>query len=330
MEIRKGEPLTGPAGQIFNQLLKLTGIARDECLITNVFDFHLEDNDIASITAGAKEKKDWPGYDLPPVLRGKFILPEYANQLDRLAAEIKRADPAVIVPMGGVALWALTGNSWITKARGAVDIAVMTAPGYKIVPTYHPSFIIHTYNAMIPAAADITRALLESETPKKVAYTPRELWLEPTLADIREFKRTRLAPAALISVDIETKPKFRQITAVGFSSDSRYAISIPFTRDEGPDRNYWADPADEVEAWRLVREICGMPNPKLLQNGPYDIIWLWKIMGIAVKNYQEDTRLMHHALYPELPKSLEFMGSLYAKEFAWKNMRQGGAIKRDE
>jgi hypothetical protein len=31
---------------------------------------------------------------------------------------------------------------------------------------------------------------------------------------------------------------------------------------------------------------------------------------------------LHHALFPELPKSLGFMGSIYTNESSWKLLRE--------
>jgi hypothetical protein len=44
-----------------------------------------------------------------------------------------------------------------------------------------------------------------------------------------------------------------------------------------------------------------------------------------------DTMLLHHSMYPELPKSLGFLGSIYTNEAAWKLMRRDAEeLKRDE
>jgi len=42
--------------------------------------------------------------------------------------------------------------------------------------------------------------------------------------------------------------------------------------------------------------------------------------------------LLHHALYPELPKGLGFLGSIYTNEASWKLMRRerSDTVKRDE
>lgn len=55
------------------------------------------------------------------------------------------------------------------------------------------------------------------------------------------------------------------------------------------------------------------------QNQTYDHIWLYEVFGIRVRGAEHDTRLMHHALFPELPKDLPYMVKLHTS-FAmdWK------------
>ena len=70
---------------------------------------------------------------------------------------------------------------------------------------------------------------------------------------------------------------------------------------------------------------------KIFQNGLYDISFLWRAYGIGVRGAEEDTMLLHHALYPESLKGLGFLGSIYCDEGAWKGMRKGTeTIKRED
>jgi hypothetical protein len=71
---------------------------------------------------------------------------------------------------------------------------------------------------------------------------------------------------------------------------------------------------------------------KTFQNGLYDISFLWRSYGLRVRNPEHDTMLLHHALQPESPKGLDFLGSVYTEEASWKLMRPRGkqTIKRDE
>jgi DNA polymerase I-like protein with 3'-5' exonuclease and polymerase domains len=63
------------------------------------------------------------------------------------------------------------------------------------------------------------------------------------------------------------------------------------------------------------------PVTKVFQNGLYDLQYIYQ-MGIRPRNCTEDTMLMHHALYPEMKKGLEFLGSVYTNEASWKLMRK--------
>ena len=85
---------------------------------------------------------------------------------------------------------------------------------------------------------------------------------------------------------------------------------------------------EELEAWDFVRQVCRKPT--LCQNGFHDVYCLADV-GVFV-NWVADTMFDHHALYPELPKDLGFLGSVYTNEFSWKLMRPRGLIteKDDE
>jgi len=175
---------------------------------------------------------------------------------------------------------------------------------------------------------DLMKAERERHTPK-ISYTPREIWIQPEIDDIRAFKHA-VRNAKYLSIDIETIPKFRQITCIGFADSVGRALVVPFCDKRQPNNSYWRTAEEEVEALELVRDLCMQGVVKIGQNFTYDLQWILGIWGIKVLGYSEDTRLMHHALYPELPKDLGFLGSCYAKEKSWKMYRGDKADKRDE
>ena len=96
--------------------------------------------------------------------------------------------------------------------------------------------------------------------------------------------------------------------------------------------------ATERRAWDAVRAILHNPVPKLGQNfGSFDAPWLLSRMGIRVRNYCHDLRLLHKTLYPELPASLQFMGNSYSRQGSWKHWSKESGVrekargaKRDE
>lgn len=346
-----GFPLVGPSGRVFDQILRVAGLAcrgeglelpdrakrvqgllrsRTDFLVTNVFDAQLPEgkrsNDLAQWCASAPEAKTWDGYDLPPIKSAGYLRPEHVHHLDRLRAELEAARPNLIVPLGATALWALTGESDISLARGAISTASRLVPGVKILPTYHPAHVQQEWRLFHVAVLDLVKAAAEAEFPE-VRLVKRRIHIRPTLADLVRWEALLLASPCL-AVDIETAKQ--QITCIGFAPDATTAYVIPFVDYEKPSRSYWYSVEAEAEAWRTVRRICEGPATKLMQNGLYDCYYLIRQMGIWPRGYSEDLRLQHHALYPELPKSLAFMGATYAQAGPWKTMANHRREKRDD
>lgn len=327
-ELDKGQPLVGPSGRIFNAMLRTAGLDREDYFITNVFDEKIPDNKIKNWCVGIKDAKAG-GYlgVLPPIGSNGILDIRYHHHLARLADELRRANPTVIVPLGGTALWAFTGKSNIGQMRGTAFPASRIMAGVKLIPTYHPSFIMKKYTQYSIVVRDLQYASQEAEKGNIVEQATRRLILEPSLADIRSVIPA-IQSSPLLSVDIETG--WGQITCIGFAWDQENAICIPFIDQRQNNKSYWSSPEDEAEAWRLVRQILASDVPKLGQNfGGYDFLWLLRKYNLAVKNYSQDTRLLSHALYPELPKDLGFLGSSFSTQGAWKYMGHKGA-KRDD
>ena len=307
-EIIRGEPLVGPSGRVFDAILRTAGLDRADYYITNVYDEQAPDNEVA-VFRNDKEKT--------------------AKALARLTAEVKEASPNVIVPLGATALWAFTGQTSITPYRGTVSQASRIAPGAKLVPTFHPSHVIQQWKYFSTVTADFIRAAMEAKRGPRIRYPRVTLTLEPSVQDVLAWE-PKLINTDILTCDIETG--WGQITCIGFAPNDHEAICIPFVDLRRPDRSYWRSADDEATAFRSIERVLDSATPKLFQNGPYDVMWLDKKWHMRVRNYSEDTRLAHQALYPELPKDLAFMGATYTDLGAWKNWggRYSAANKRDE
>ncbi len=326
-EVQRGRPLVGPSGKVFDAMMRTANLERSDFFVGNVFRHQLPDNDVKNWCAPAPEARKWGCYDLPPIGRLGYLRPEYLFHLVNLIDDLEKVKPNIIVPMGGTALWAFTGIDAISKARGATSQASWLMPGVKILPIYHPAFVLRQWKFFHVCVSDMAKAAAQSKSPE--FKTPKNsLWVEPSLADFRKFKAKYLDGAPRISVDIETG--WHQITCIGFAPDKKRAICIPFVDFRNPDNSYWRTAAEEVEAWTLVAEILDGPAEKLGQNFPYDTYWLLEKLGMKIRNYRHDTRLLHHALYPEMPKSLGFMGASYTEAVPWKLLRYKKGEKRDD
>lgn len=303
-EVMLGEPFVGPAGRVFNGAMRSAGLDRKAFHITNVFDEQ------------ADEERALDLRRQPELVKANFA---------RLADEIKKVQPNVIVPMGETALWAFTEHTAITPFRGAVTLATRIAPGAKLLPTFHPSHIQRQWKFLPTLIGDLVKAEKEAKKGPKIVYPKREIHLLPSKGDVATWCRECMK-SDLLSVDIETG--WGAITCVGLAPDSTRAMCIPFLDLRKPNRHYWPTTRDEFDVWKLLKHVLESDVPKLGQNFTYDAFWFLKKMGIGVKNYRHDTRLMHHALYPELPKDLAFMGSTYTDLGAWKYM--GGRYDGDK
>lgn len=303
--------------------LGLAGVA-----FTNVFNLRPAGNKIDSICLS---KAEMPSSVLPAIVRSPktlYLKPEFYPELERLLEEIKIAQPNCIIAAGNTACWALLQTLNISAIRGAVTLSV-TEPFTKVLPTYHPAAILRQWNWRAITVADIIKAARESEYPQ-IIRPERWIMINPSLSDIiswRDWLLDKNPP--LLAVDVETQ--WKQIKTIGFAWSRDAAISIPFRTADHNSPHYWFTHADEKVAWLAVRSVLESEIPKLFQNGMYDLQYIFR-WGIKPNAVLHDTMLLHHSLYPEMRKSLGFLGSIYSNESPWKLMGRPKAdtVKRDE
>lgn len=306
-EIDKRVPLIGPSGRVFNAMLRSANIDRDEIFITNVFDQMAPDND--PVKAG------W----LKDEVRA-------AEAFTRLEEELTKVGPNVIVPMGVTALWAFTGvASGISKYRGAVTPATRIISGAKLVPSYHPAYVIRNWSSLVITVDDFIKAATEADLGPDISYPELNLWVEPTIEDVEGWMNDAVMACPKQSVDIETG--WGQITSVQVAVSEDTAFDIPFIDLRKPNKSYWRTADEEFRAWKVITRWMDTPTPKVFQNGTYDTFWIFKKKGIAVRNYRSDTRLRHKVMFPGLPADLASMAATYTRLGAFKMW--GGRYQKD-
>jgi DNA polymerase len=129
----KGEPFVGRAGQLLTDIIKAMKLTRDDVYIANVIKCR------------------------PPENRN----PE-PDELDACRPFIKRQieliQPKVIVTLGKFALQSLTGRSYaISAARGQWN----EYDGIKVMPTYHPAYLLRTPSAKKEVWQDMKMVMAE-------------------------------------------------------------------------------------------------------------------------------------------------------------------------
>jgi uracil-DNA glycosylase len=301
--------------QMRNAWAKEAGIG-----LTNVVAFRPPNNDFDSLLCSKKElPNDYP--PLPSLGRGKlaFLKADYLGELDRLRTELRETRPTCIVAAGAIATWATLGRSDISNVRGTATVGSPhgVSPGIKVLPTYHPSAVLPGRGRRewrIICMADFIKAWRETSHPR-VIRPERMVIINPIIEEVLRFvKGVTPYKSDPLAVDCETSGS--HITCISFAHSPQFSITIPF-RNKDCNRNYWATPEEEIQAWQCVNTLLECGRPLMFQNGMYDMQFLIR-MGFNLRYARDDTMLLHHALYPEVQKSLGFLGSIYTNESSWK------------
>ena len=129
----KGEPFVGRAGQLLTDIIKAMKLTRDDVYIANVIKCR------------------------PPENRN----PE-PDELDAcrpfIQRQIELIQPKVIVTLGKFALQSLTGRAYaISAARGQWT----EYNGIKVMPTYHPAYLLRTPSAKKDVWQDMKKVMGE-------------------------------------------------------------------------------------------------------------------------------------------------------------------------
>ena len=294
-----GKPFIGYAGRTFDMLLSQAGIARYQCLLTNV----------------ARERP--PAGKIQYFFEDKHCTipkPRLQAWIQKLKEEIELYSPNVIVALGSVALWALTGEKRISEFRGYI-LPCSLVSGKKVLPTYHPLTINHEWKLFFPSVLDLRKARRHAEFPE---IPQRTQVLAPNV-DPKQFISYMEECIAhpewdKISIDIETVQPGSHIEELGISHSPDFGMSVFLLKGKSA-----AMPEnDELLLWQTFGRLVACKKA-IMQNGAYDIGVLWYNNHILVENLITDTLIAAHVCWPELPRDLGFLGSVCLDVFPWKS-----------
>lgn len=320
-EVLTGVPFTGVSGKLLTQLLAGAGIVRSACYFTNTVKERPLNNNIEKFIKFKPKEivETTEAYEL------------YESAL--LAEVFEDHDFDVIVPVGRVALYALTKKFNITKQRGSI-IEMM---GKKVIPIIHPAGALRQYMWQRYIAIDLIRILAESKTPE-LNYPERDIQLRPTYGEVIKYLNDIISDNALypsgmymgypIGFDIEVSMSTHQCTCLAIATSATDCMCIPFQEGSSP----YFTPDHEYEVMRLVGEILESNDiVKVMQNGIFDAGFMLRRYGIHTRNI-DDTMVAQGIIAPELPKGLDFICSTYTripyyKDDGKKWFKMGGTIE---
>ena len=226
-----------------------------------------------------------------------------------LEATIQKAKPRLVFACGNLAMKMLIKKSGITNKRGkSYDYTTDGGHNCVVVPIFHPYSVVKEPRHRVLFETDIRNAY-----EKYVLGKTHEGKLEyKVLTDIQEvvdLSDQLKDSKETLAMDIET-------TGLNFLTDKIQTIAIS-SRDTN-----WVIPCDHKDSpfrkgephygkmWASLRSILENPhNKKVFHNAKFDLKFLINY-GIYTKNVW-DTKIMHHLLDENLPKSLMDLVKLY-------------------
>ena len=318
-EVREGAPFVGYSGQELSRMLQEAGIMRSNCFITNVIRIKPPGGDIASFIA-EKVKDRTPNHML---VRDKYCLPPVWEGISLLEREIEMVRPNVIIALGNVAMWALTGKWGITSWRGSLLECDLTLPGLdrpvKVIPAYSPTMIMRQWSWRQVLVHDLRRCKTQSEFPEVIRpdykFITRPSYGEAVsvLQMLLQAVETRPLPLA---VDIETRSG--HTACLGFAWNKLEALCIPLMCSERQS-GYWQE-EEEAFLMYLCYKLMTHPNCHVIgQNFSYDAQYFWRHLHF-LPNLKRDTMLAQHVCFANMQKGLDFLSSMYCEHHTyWKD-----------
>jgi DNA polymerase-1 len=226
-----------------------------------------------------------------------------------LEATIEKVKPKLVFPCGNLAMKMLIKKSGITSKRGK-SYEYITTGGHRtvVVPIFHPYSCIKEPRHTVLFKTDIQNAY-EKYVLGKTSEGNFSYQVLTKIEEVQALEEELKDSDKTLAVDIET-------TGLNFLDDLIQTIAI------SSHEQTWVLPLDHKDSpfrtgethallvWALLKNILENPkNKKVFHNAKFDLKFLINY-GIHTKNVW-DTKIMHHLLDENMPKSLMDLTKLY-------------------
>jgi uracil-DNA glycosylase len=371
-EITENRPFVGPSGMKALAALTMFGVKRSDVSWVNAIACRPPMNELARVDHQVQvenkkrekkndaEKKRAKAEGRPPVLDAYMPTPAEACR-PRYMREMALHDFAIT--LGGSALKSLLdAQASIMDLRGGplegtieadarlkfwkgpkenVPDLVPKLRHLKLLPTVHPSFVLHSPKWELPFRADIGRAFrffsgkLGWKAPEK-RFTPRP-------HEVEAWLRTQLDK--MVTFDTETYGKSRRQDALepmiaGCRTiqigNREIVFVIPFASVHGSGGtgeaiNPFYDEGERVEWYRIL--VWYFTEPRILKAGwnsrYFDRMLIKAIFGVD-PTPAIDGIIVNRNFSSEMPHGLGFNGGVYTDVHSWKSEHAATEAKSDE
>jgi len=275
---RNGKLLSSKSGELLFDLLSDIGVSRKDCYITHA--------------VRCKSPEGRP----PSAAELKTCLPY-------LEEEIQSVKPQVIIPLGAIALKALTRKAKITELHGQV----LDYKGYTLFPTFHPGMALRDPGKLQPLRKDIQKLgfVLKGELPSVenihwAVIRNYDQWNE----FIGEYSASKLIALDIETTGLDPRAEGAAVNSIQVSLDSGRNFALPLSARDST----WNLPQHQ----QFLETLVELSEGKVItgQNFKFDNMWLWEHYELEFE-LTADTMLMHHILDENSPHGLKEMASEY-------------------
>lgn len=300
---------------------------------------------------GAFYREEISYYALPHQ-KDTYISERLWRHINSLVDEIRQAEPKLIVLTGKWSLFFLTGLVTLTTTQSKPGKQVVfggistyrasilrihecwgIAHECLIYPIYHPVHVITMPDKLFMFDLDVQKLCYMYNVIKEkgISYyikPEKEFIIGDSFTKIQDYFNelfTLLDVAkTVISIDIETFFS-STIDCIGFTYEIDRAICVPFATKSNP--VLWSKER-ELDILCLIYKVLTHPNCEMLcQNGAYEQQFFFKLWKLRIP-LAHDTMIKSHVLRNYMPKSLDFLASLYTEHYTfWKHMQ---SFKKDK
>lgn len=309
IECSKQEPFSGPRSGQFTRAISAVRIPKYECYLTHA----CKANYIKESSLFTEKG---------------FKCPEWGVLQQRLITELSGFPGKIIVLLGEFPIRLLLDDPRIKsphKYRGsfypAEQFPHLAEPlkGKILLCSFHPDYTGIGKNkdpkAFYTLVTDLSRMLIVDANPE-VLISKVDIKIAPLFEDVLKFY-SLVETKDICSFDIEAPPDFMTCFSLAIREKDRVqAMCIPLMDNYG---NYWTAQQELEIILGLARILKNPKIKKIMQNGMFDITYLLRKYHIFTDNFYFDTMIAQHLCYTDLPKSLDYLTSIYTFEPYYKD-----------
>lgn len=317
-DARKGFPFAGYSGTELTKMLAEANIQRGQCFVTTVVRTPPPGGMIDSFIAQRKS-------DISPqhgIFRDKYCLPPVFEGTQILQREIELCRPNVIIALGNLAMWALTGKWGITSWRGSTlqtDLQLPLDYKPKVIPAYSPAMVMRQWQWRPIAVMDFQRAFRASLS-REYVKPKRNFVVRPTFDEaisvLNQLCSAVVSGPVKLSIDIETRAGHIACIGLGWSKSDAICIPLMCVEDK---EGYWKLEQEAALMYQLYFLLTHENCHGIGQNFIYDAQYFYRHL-MFLPRLARDTMLAHHACFSNMQKGLDFLSSMYCEDHVyWKD-----------